>query len=537
MDNPILKGFNPDPSICRRKDEFYLATSSFQWWPGVPIYRSRDLRHWALVTYALTRTDQLDLHRIADSCGIWAPCLSYADGLFWLIFTVASTPAPRNPDCPNYLTTAPDIVGPWSEPVYLNARGNDPSLFHDDDGRKWLICSNWERSPGQPSSHGCLLQEYSVAAERLVGESLNPFQGTALGTTEGSKLFKRNGWYYIVVAEGGTSYGHAATMARSRNLEGPFEVHPDNPLLTAAGTDLPIQKAGHGDIIDLSGDRAAVVYLGSRPIDGKCALGRETFIIGAHWDADDWLRCDSPHPMLEVPDFGFEDSPVAEKPQRDDFDAKELDGAWNSLRGPIDERTDLHSRPGWLVLTPTPNFLDSLEHPTLLARRAEHHAFSAEALMAFAPRNTQQWAGIVCYYDTLHWYFLHKQYDTDAGQNTIALYARRGPTSRLEGLGTVAAGSGELTRLGVECDGRLFRFRFAAGVNNPWQAVGVPQDALALSDDSVGTCTPYGFAFTGMFVGLACYDLTETGPKPAFDWFDYKGHQVWSGLPCQFSSS
>jgi xylan 1,4-beta-xylosidase len=246
--NPILPGFNPDPSICRAGDDFYIATSSFQWWPGVPIYHSRDLRHWELVSYALTDPAHLDLRRIGDSAGIWAPCLSYADGLFWLIFTVASGGRQHTYECPNYLTTAADPRGPWSAPVYLNTTGNDPSLFHDDDGRKWLVNTEFVWAPGYRAHNGTVLQEYSVAERRLIGPARNIFGGTALGTPEGSKLHKHNGWYYLVTAEGGTEYGHAMTVSRSRDIWGPYQVHPQNPVLTAKDDPAnPIQRAGHGD--------------------------------------------------------------------------------------------------------------------------------------------------------------------------------------------------------------------------------------------------------------------------------------------------
>ena len=171
--NPIIQGFNPDPSICRRGDTFYCATSSFQWWPGVPIYESKDLHNWKLVAYGLTNSDHCDLRRVGDSAGIWAPCLTFSDGLFWLIFTIASGSRLHTPECRNYLSTADDPQGPWSEPVYLNASGNDPSLFHDRDGRKWLVNTDQVNIPPIRRHAGTLLQEYSPAEKRLIGPVRN----------------------------------------------------------------------------------------------------------------------------------------------------------------------------------------------------------------------------------------------------------------------------------------------------------------------------------------------------------------------------
>lgn len=521
-DNPILPGFNPDPSICRAGDDFYIATSSFQWWPGVPIYHSRDLHHWQLISYALTDTQLLDLRRIGDSAGIWAPCLTYADGLFWLIFTVASGGRQHTYECANYLATAPDPRGPWRGPIYLNSSGNDPSLFHDDDGRKWLVNTEFMWVPGYRAHNGTLLQEYSVAEERLVGPVRNIFSGTALGTPEGSKLHKHKGWYTLLTAEGGTEYGHAMTVSRSRDIWGPYEVHPQNPVLSAKGDpDNPIQRAGHGDLVPVSANRVAVVYLASRPVDRKSLLGRETFLAGGYWDDEGWLQLDRPTPQRDLPDFGLPETPVPAPPARDHFDDPDLGLLWTSLRQPIGELADLRTRPGWLMLRGTPSPPDSFIRPSLIAQRVRHHAFSAATLVEFSPTEMQQWAGLICYYDTRHWYLLHRQYDRQLGA-CMALYARRGPVFRYENLAQVPIADGALARLGVECDGRLLRFRFALAEDGEWQAIGEPQDALVLSDEYVENHDPIrSFGFTGAHIGLYSFDMTERATPPFFDWFDY----------------
>jgi xylan 1,4-beta-xylosidase len=526
--NPILPGFNPDPAICRRGDDFYIATSSFQWWPGIPIYHSRDLRNWELIGYALTDPSHADLRRIGDGAGIWAPSLTYADGLFWLVFTIASGSRQHTYECHNFLTTAPDPRGPWSEPIYLNSTGNDPSLFHDDDGRKWLVNTEFVWSPGYPVHRGILLQEYSVSEKRLVGPVRNIFRGTELGIPEGAKLYKHNGWYYLMIAEGGTGYGHAVTMARSRNIWGPYEVHPENPILTARDDPQnPIQRAGHADLVTVSGNRVAVVYLASRPIKRRSILGRETFLASARWDEDGWLRLDSKRPQIELPDFGLEEVPVKGFPERDDFDSPELGLWWTSLRQPIGELADLRSRPGWLILRGTPSPPDSFIRPSIIARRIQHHSFSAETLLEFAPQEMQQWAGLICYYDTRHWYFLHRQFDEKLGA-CIALYARFRPIPRYERLAQVAIPNVAVVRLGVDCDGHFFRFRFALGERGDWQTIGEPQDALVLSDEFVEEHDPVpNYGFTGAHVGLCSYDITGRAKPPAFDWFEYRGYERW----------
>src|SRR6188768_3387701 len=253
--NPILRGFNPDPSIVRVGDDYYIATSTFEWFPGVQIHHSRDLAHWRLAARPLNRPSQLDMRGEPDSCGIWAPCLTHADGLFHLIYTDVKRYGRMGAsfrDFHNYLVTCPSIDGDWSDPIYLNSSGFDPSLFHDDDGRKYLVNMLWDHRPGANRFGGIVLQEYSPPARALVGERTLIFTGTPIGLTEAPHIYKRDGYYYLIVAEGGTGWGHAVTMARSRTLEGPYELHPDGPVLTAR--DRPhatLQRAGHADLVEM----------------------------------------------------------------------------------------------------------------------------------------------------------------------------------------------------------------------------------------------------------------------------------------------
>ena len=291
--NPVLRGFNPDPSILRVGDDYYIATSTFEWFPGVQIHHSRDLRHWRLVARPLERRSQLDMLGNPDSGGIWAPCLSYADGLFYLVFTDVKSHIGPFKDTHNYLVTAPSIEGPWSDPVYLNSSGFDPSLFHDDDGRKWLVNMIWDHRKGKNKFAGIALQEYSPEERRLVGPIRNIFRGTELGLTEGPHIYKRNGWYYLITAEGGTRYNHAVTVARSRSLFGPYEVHPDNPVLTAADKpDLELQRAGHASLVETQTGEWYFAYLCGRPLRSsrRCILGRETALHPVEWTEDGWPR-------------------------------------------------------------------------------------------------------------------------------------------------------------------------------------------------------------------------------------------------------
>jgi len=241
--NPILRGFNPDPSIVRVGADYYIATSTFEWYPGVQIHHSRDLVNWRLVTRPLRRPAQLNMLGDPDSCGVWAPDLTFTDGRFYLVYTdvkrygrttVAGASGASLRDFHNYVVTCPEIDGEWSDPAYLNSSGFDPGLFHDDDGRSYLLNMLWDHRPGQNRFAGIVLQEFSRAEARLVGERRVIFAGTPLGLTEGPHLYKRGGYYHLITAEGGTGWGHAVTMARARKIEGPYELHPDVHIVVAS---------------------------------------------------------------------------------------------------------------------------------------------------------------------------------------------------------------------------------------------------------------------------------------------------------------
>ena len=266
--NPVLPGFNPDPSLCRAGDDYYIAVSTFEWYPGVRIHHSRDLVHWRLAAHPLNRPDLLFMAGDPDSAGVWAPCLTYSDGLFWLVYSdVKVVDGDAFKDVANWLTTCDRIDGDWSEPVYLNGTGFDASLFHDDDGKKYLLNMVWDHRPGNHRFGGISLQEYDHASRSLVGRRKIIFPGTDLGLTEAPHLYKWDGMYYLLTAEGGTGYEHAATLARSRTIDSGYEVHPGNPLITSWHDPRnPLQKAGHASIIQAGNGTWYLAHLVGRPL-------------------------------------------------------------------------------------------------------------------------------------------------------------------------------------------------------------------------------------------------------------------------------
>jgi xylan 1,4-beta-xylosidase len=539
--NPILPGFHPDPSICRVGGDYYIATSTFEWWPAVRIHHSRDLVHWQHHSYAVTRTSQLDLRGHPDSAGIWAPCLTHAHGQFWMIYTDVRSMFGAYKDTHNHLIVAPSIEGPWSEPIYLNSSGFDPSLFHDDDGRTWLLNQQWIHHPDKHPFNGILLQEFDRQQGKLVGPVKNIFRGTSLGVVEGPHVYKRDGWYYLLTAEGGTTFEHAATVARSRQLDGPYEVMPGNPLLTAQGSPQgTLQRAGHASWVQTPQGEWYMAHLCGRPIewnqpkqdgsaaplnyDVHCVLGRETALQRLEWTAQGWPRLSTGgrFPQHEVPaPQGHAPQRWPSEPTREDFNAPQLGPHWNTLRGPHHGSwLSLTERPGHLRLRGRESLM-SLFEQSLVARRQQHLRCSVSTQLEFAPLHFQQMAGLVAYYSTRSHAYLHVTAHEDTGQRVLRLLVVRSgvPTEPVAPLSLPATGAVEL---GVDFDTTHLQFRIrTAGV---WVAFGPSLKADFLSDEFACQETNgffHSFGFTGNYVGIACQDLAGTRCVADFDHFDY----------------
>jgi xylan 1,4-beta-xylosidase len=532
IENPILRGFNPDPSIVRVGDDYYVATSTFEWYPGVQIHHSRDLVHWRLLTRPLTRASQLNMLGDPDSCGIWAPCLTHADGLFHLVYTDvkrygrASQPGATGAtfrDFHNYLVTSPNIEGPWSDPIYLNSSGFDPSLFHDDDGRKYLVNMLWDHRPGHNRFGGIVLQEYSAGERRLIGARRVIFNGTAIGFTEGPHLYKRNGLYYLITAEGGTGWGHAVTMARAQSIEGPYELHPDVHVLTARDRpDAPLQRTGHADLVETASGETYIFYLCGRPLRnrGRCTLGRETAIQPMVWSADGWLRTPDGEkiPQLEVAAPDLPAHPFPSRPARIDFDTLDLPIDFQWLRSPWPEELwSLSARPGHLRLFGRES-LGSLFKQALVARRQQAHCYTASTRIEFEPEHFQQMAGLICYYNSAKFHYLYVSHDETVGKHLRVMSTAPDQVQSDSFTPPIAIPAGAPLELRVDVDEERLVFAYRL-MDGPWQWLPQVFDASVLSDEAT---TPGQPNFTGAFVGMACQDMSGAGRHADFDWFEYR---------------
>ena len=546
--NPILTGFHADPSICYVNGEYFIANSTFEWYPGVELHRSKDLVHWTSVPSPLSEERLLNMAGNIESCGIWAPCLSYSEGKFWLIYTnVRSWNACPWKDTPNFLTTAESIEGPWSDPVFLNASGFDPSMFHDDDGRHWYINMEWDyrktttnHIDGAPQFTGIVLQEYSATKKRLIGKPKKIFPGSDIGCVEGTHLYKRNGWYYIISAEGGTSYEHAITVGRSRSVFGPYELHPTNPLISAYGhPELKIQKAGHGQWAEGADGKTYLVYLCGRPLPGtkNCPLGRETSFAEIKWQ-DDWpwvMQADgslknTPPDYVEVPanaeplpgekDRNLIGKRADEYCRVTKYTFNDLDflADFKTLRLPIfgkkSKRFSISARKGFLRIVGGQSPVSTFEQG-ILCRRQTDFVFEAETKLYFEPTYFQHLAGLTYRYSETTQYNLCVTYDEELGK--VIQFQSFMLGDYREGQKIAVPKDGPLwLKVSANYDTAVFSYSLDG---KAWRKIRPLLDVNKLTDEYGG------MGFTGAFVGMFCVDMAEYSNYADFEYFTYSKAQ------------
>ncbi len=511
IQNPILKGFCPDPSIIRVGEDYYIATSTFEWWPGVKLFHSKDLQNWEQIASPLRRQSQLNLVGNPTSGGVWAPCLSYDGTYFYLLFTDVKTKKGRYYNTHNYVIYTDDIYGEWSEPVYLNSIGFDPSLFHDTDGKKYLI--NMVNG-----FKGILIQEIEAETFRPVGEQKKVYEGSGIGCTEGPHVYHIGDFYYLLVAEGGTGYEHCVTMARAKSIWGPYETAPSNPILTSDKGNLEaLQKCGHADLVETQKGEWYMVHLCSRPLCGQlwCTLGRETAIQKMTWNEEGWLTLKA---------GGIFAANVTEKPEgiehhyynneekgfSDDFDSEKLHVRYSSPRASYDSFADCRSRKGYVRITGKES-MNSLHHVSLLAVRQQMTCCSVQTAMEFMPRYPEQLAGLSYMYDAMNFYIFGKTV-TESGKSVLVL--------QKSDMGVIQE---EIPPIFLDPSSKVeFKIivnKFGANVNfyyrqegMEWMQAGGNFGTQILTDEH---CR----GFTGAHFGLYCHDMTGFGAYADFDYF------------------
>ncbi|WP_433888513.1 family 43 glycosylhydrolase [Streptomyces sp. CA-111067] len=379
-EHPVIAGFHPDPTVCRVGRDYYLATSSFEYAPAVPVFHSRDLVNWQQVGNALATPEHFPAGDVPASQGIYAPTLRHYDGRFWLITTnVSRTPSAQ------LLVTAADPAGPWSSPTYIEGlRGIDPDLAWDDDGSCFVTyCSN------EPGREGIAQARIDPVAGVRLEEPRLIWRGTGLAYPEAPHLYRVGSWWYLMIAEGGTERGHGVSIARSRTLTGPFTAAPANPVFSHRSTTQPVQNTGHADLVQRHEGDWAAVYLGVRP-RGTTPLfhvnGRETFLAGIDWTTDGWPAFDPHRFTARLPDRSFTDR----------FDDELLHPRWISPGAAPADFTTPHPDGGvQLRRVASPN-----GSPAMLGVRAGDQHWTAEAEVTPGPGSS---AALLLRLDDRHW--------------------------------------------------------------------------------------------------------------------------------------
>ncbi|WAE45015.1 glycoside hydrolase family 43 protein [Levilactobacillus brevis] len=534
IQNPVLPGFNADPSMIRVGDTYYIANSTFEWFPGVRLHESKDLVHWNLLPSPLSTTTLLDMKGNPASGGIWAPDLSYADGKFWLIYTdVKITEGPFK-DMTNYLTTATDIRGPWTDPIAVNGVGFDASLFHDENGRKYLVQQTWDHREYHHPFNGITLTEFDTATMQLRPETArNIYNGTDVKLVEGPHLYQINGYYYLFAAEGGTVFTHQEVVARSKTLdELSFESEPDGPFITNMDTpDFYLQKQGHGALTSTPSGEWYYASLVSRPWNhtnesshdprGWSTLGRETSIQKVEWDAAGWPRVVGGHGgqvEVDAPKDAIETTAPKDHSQHDDFDQPTLDLNWNTLRQPFTAQMGSVGN-GELKLIGQQTMSSNFD-VSLIARRWQAFNFDAETKVKFDPFTYQQMAGLANIYNDKHYSWIFITWDEKKGHVIeVAQNDNNNYTSYLKDDAIKIPDGTDYVWFRTKVRKQSYTYEYSFDGQN-WETVPVELDAAILSDDYV--LQNYGGFFTGAFVGLMAADYAGYKRVATFDYFDYQ---------------
>lgn len=498
--NPILPGMYPDPSICRVGEDYYLVTSTFEWFPGVPIFHSRDLVNWRQIGHVLDRPSQLNLDGVRSSGGIFAPTIRHHDGVFYMITTLVGGSGPSG----NFLVTATDPAGPWSEPHWLpDARGIDPSLFFDDDGTAWVCGTREKERQSYRGETEIWLRRLDLDTFQLYGEELVIWEAVQRGSVwcEAPHIYKIDGRYYLVTAEGGTSTEHSVMVARADHVTGPYTPDPRNPILTHRhlGLDHPISCTGHADLVqDHAGDWW-MVLLAVRRYGGGENLGRETFLTSVRWE-DGWPVASPVEPVTSAPVVPAHPWPAS--PACDHFDSVRLSPVWNHLRTPRERYWSAGD--GRLRLRLRPERLGEPVNPSLIARRQQHMDFAVHTALDFQP-GPGECAGLVLVRSDDNHVLLVR---TEHGLELIRREA--GETTRLAHA-EVPPGR---VHLGVEAHGQAYQARYAVEPGE-WRDLGGPFDGRLFGLSAAES-------FTGTYIGLYASSNGRPSDNVAeFPWFEY----------------
>ncbi|GAB3820792.1 glycoside hydrolase family 43 protein [Pontibacter rugosus] len=524
--NPILPGFYPDPSICRVGEDYYLITSTFSYYPGVPIFHSKDLVNWKQVGNILNRPEQLDTEGLGVSRGIFAPAIAHHEGTFYMVTTLIDNGG-------NFVVTSKNPAGPWSDPVWLpEVSGIDPSLFFDEDGKAYIIY-NSESPDNKPLYDGhrtIRIQEFdyknlkTVSAPQILVNG-----GVDLSKKpvwiEGPHIYKHNGYYYLMAAEGGTSVNHSEVILRSEKVTGPYKPYENNPILTQRhlpnDRPNPVSATGHADLVQTQNGEWWAIFLATRPYDTEdhYNIGRETFLAPVTWK-DGWPIINADSDLVKY-SYNRPNLPQGQKSDfplngnftyREDFKESTLPMYWVMLRNPQSEWYSLNQPSGSLTLHVRPETLSGKSNPSFVARRQQHLNGSASTKMDFKPANENEFAGIAAFQGEKNYYALGKT--LSGGKQVVQLKNADGTVLAEKQLSKKE--SKQPLQLKIGFDGGKYNFAYATKESD-WKLLKENVDGTYLSTRKAG-------GFVGTTIGMfATSQEKPSSSKATFDWFDYIG--------------
>jgi len=527
--NPIIPGFNPDPSICRVGEDYYIVTSTFEYFPGIPIYHSRDLVNWEMIGHVLSRPSQLNLDSIDCSGGINAPTIRYNNGIFYVV--VGLVGHPKFPHLTNFIVTAKNPAGPWSEPHWLEkAEGGDPSLFFDDDG-KIYYCVNFVPPVLLWNKHRNIwAQELDIKTWKLIGERKEVLDGgefykkgtldggieTGLNNYEAPHFYKKDGKYYLMIAHGGTGNNHAESIWKSDNVFGPYEFNTANPILTHRDMSYEsyFTSTGHADLVQTQNGEWWMVYLARRPYGGDLhIMGRETFMSPVDWSGD-WPivnpngkigKGELTHKKPDLKEYKFE-----KQNPRDEFNSAQLQNMWTFIRTPRSNWWSLADRKGFLRIVLRPEKITDQANPSYIGKRQEHINFSASVKMEFKPSLENEEAGLVA--ELKKDSYLKCVMKNENGKNILSLSQKNGVESKDTTIAKAIVNENNLF-LEISAKGHLYTFRYSYN-GKDWTILKADVNGRLLGRDR----------FTGTMIGMyASSNGMKSKNHADFDWFEYNG--------------
>lgn len=505
-ENPVQRGFFPDPSVVRIGKDYYMVNSTFQYFPAIAISHSRDMVHWELIGHAITNSEYLDLQDIRDSHGIWAPDISYYNGKFIIMATLrlnADGKRDNNVMRRQLVMFSDKPEGPYCKPYCLEVDSIDPSHFVDDDGKHYMVISP-----------GICLVPLSDDCTKVLGEPISVWPGTGERCPEGPHILKRNGYYYAIIAEGGTGYGHGINVGRSKNLFGPYEPCPYNPVMRQLDLDAPIQRTGHGKLIQTQQGDWWVYYLMGRPNQGHyTTIGRESGLDPVTWLEDDWFIInDRKGPSLKQT-APLLDEQIYPKWSRDDFNQETLNVNWEFARNPDKGSYSLTERPGFLRIWTRDGQLSEIRAKNTLLRREQELSYTASTKLEFYPTRDGEQAGLTCYYSTVTYVRLSLCYEQ--GRKLMLVINRNHGEEIMAVIDNIKEQPVYL-KVMVE---RLTRTFYYSYDGEHWELVGKLENCIYLCDEGVPDDRK---RHTGTLVGIYANNGGCSSRIPAdFDYFEY----------------